>query len=148
MNTRLRNILKQFDSKDTVDHILDFLDKQEKETKVNNEKELSDLKNLYENGYFVYVKHESVFGKEVEFWKINDIEFESKTVDGENCYEIKIDIISINLYEIYITNNVERYFSAQEFNKLQKITEKEYNKILEESKLICNNLKNIISKYN
>lgn len=32
------------------------------------------------------------------------------------------------------------------YNK--KITEKEYNEILEESKLICNNLKNIISKYN
>ena len=148
MNTRLRNILKQFDSKDTVDHILDFLDKQEKETKVNNEKELSDLKNLYENGYFVYIKHESVFGKEVEFWKINDIEFESKTVNWENCYKIKNDIISINLYGIHIINNVERHFIKEEFNELQKITEKEYNEILEESKLICNNLKNIISKYN
>ena len=147
MDTRFKNFLKRFDSKDTVDNILDFLEEKEKEKEEKEKKELNDLRNIYEGGYFIYSRTISVFGKEIEIWKINSIEYESKTIDWKNCYKIKSNAVSINPVSIQITENIERRLVAKEIKKLQRITEKDYNEIYEESKIIRDNLKNIISKY-
>ena len=129
--SRLLEKLKEYDDSVTVGQLIQKIEAEQISAKEKEEKEIEQIKNQFENRYFKLLEEQSLFGRELNIYKFENLERKERDTDWEFIYSFNGFKISFSEGETFsrefTPNRTGNSFSAKKLKEMTEISETEYN---------------------
>lgn len=148
--SRLVETLGKYDSNLTVKQVLELIEQEQSELERKELEELEEIKSRFENKYVKFLEPNSVFGDQLQVYRLKDLVRSERTFDWDFVYYFNGTRISFSKNEIFKRDfNPSRTgnsFSVEDLNNMTVITEQEFNEYLEIHKDISTKLQKLVKK--
>jgi hypothetical protein len=140
--------LKEYDDNLSVGQLKKKIIADQEATRKEENTTYERVKNDFSNTYLKRVNQESLFGKQLEVYHIDTITDKTRTEDWNFVFFVKGSRVSFSARDLNFTHikgdRTYETFSEDSLNKMEKITQEEYQYYLNKYTEITSNLKTLI----
>ena len=148
--SRLEKTLEKFDKDLTVKEVLEIIEQEKFNLKQQELNEIEKVKSKFENTYLKVIDPNSVFGNQLQVYKLTDFVRSERTIDWDFIYYFNGTRICFSKSDIFKTdlnpNRTGNSFSIEDLNNMTVITEQDFQEYQNTYQNISKTLQKLIKK--